>query len=201
MSLERQFPEWNKLYEEAAGESLPWYYAELDPDLERALQALGLHGGRALDLGTGPGSQAIALAARGFEATGTDISPVAVERARERAVAKGQKVRFLQDDVLDSRLEGPFDLVLDRGCFHVMLPEQRPTYVEAVRRLVAPGGFFFLKCFSVKQPGDVGPFRFTPAEVERTFGGTFAVRSIEDTVYQGQLDPLPQALFCVLQSA
>jgi cyclopropane fatty-acyl-phospholipid synthase-like methyltransferase len=201
MSLERQFPVWDKLYEESSGESLPWYYAELDPDLERALQALGLQSGRALDLGTGPGSQAIAFAARGFDATGTDISPVAIARARERAADKGQKVRFLQDDVLDSRLEGPFELVLDRGCFHVMLPEQRPTYVEAVRRLVAPGGFLFLKCFSVKQPGDSGPFRFTPAEVEQIFAGAFAVRSIEETVYQGQLESLPLALFCVLQRA
>jgi cyclopropane fatty-acyl-phospholipid synthase-like methyltransferase len=160
-----------------------------------------VRGGSALDLGTGPGTQAIALAERGFEVTGTDLAAAAVERASERAAARGLAVRFRQDDVLDSRLEGAFGLVFDRGCFHVIAPESRAAYVEAVQKLVAPGGFLFLKCFSIKQPGDVGPFRFTPADIERIFGQAFAVRSIEETVYQGTLDPLPHALFCALQKA
>jgi 2-polyprenyl-3-methyl-5-hydroxy-6-metoxy-1,4-benzoquinol methylase len=199
MSDERVFPAWAELYRERAVETMPWYYPGLDPDLERALGAFDLRGGRALDVGTGPGTQAIALAERGFETTGTDLAEAAVERARALAGSKGVAVRFVRDDVLDSRLEGPFDVAFDRGCFHVLPPDRRPTYVETVRRLVAPGGFLFLKCFSAKQPGDVGPYRFTPADVERTFGGAFVVRSIEETVYQGTLDPLPRALFCALQ--
>ncbi len=201
MSETRQFPAWERLYEGQPGETMPWYYAGLDPDLERALAAFGLRGGRALDLGTGPGTQAIALAERGFEAAGTDLSAAAVERARERARAGGQTVDFRQDDVLASRLDRDFGFVFDRGCFHVIAPDDRPTYVEAVRRLVAPGGFLFLKCFSAQQPGEVGPYRFGPADIERIFGAAFAVRSIEETVYQGTLDPLPRALFCALQKA
>ncbi len=31
------------------------------------------------------------------------------------------------------------------------------------------------------------------------FNSQLAVRSITETVYQGTLDPLPRALFCVMQ--
>ena len=51
---------------------------ELDDELENALDELGLRGGNALDLSTGPGAQAIQLARRGFTVTATDISQAAI---------------------------------------------------------------------------------------------------------------------------
>ena len=33
------------------------------------------------------------------------------------------------------------------------------------------------------------------------FGNSFNVRSVEETVYQGTLDPLPKALFCVMEKS
>uniref|UniRef100_UPI001F15F7C3 class I SAM-dependent methyltransferase n=1 Tax=Streptomyces xylophagus TaxID=285514 RepID=UPI001F15F7C3 len=42
-------------------------------------------GGRALDLGCGPGRNALHLAARGFEVDGVYLSPTAVAWAEERA--------------------------------------------------------------------------------------------------------------------
>lgn len=56
---------------------MPWFNPELDEDLENALDELGLRSGSALDLGTGPGTQAIHLARRGFDVTATDISETA----------------------------------------------------------------------------------------------------------------------------
>ena len=43
---------------------------------------------RFLDVGSGPGTQAIALARRGFRVTATDLSVAAVEGARQRARAR-----------------------------------------------------------------------------------------------------------------
>ena len=122
-----RFPDWETLYRQRPGETLPWYYADLDPDLEAALRDHGLARGRLLDLGTGPGTQAIALAARGFEATGSDLSATAVAKATELARARGVPVTFVQDDVLASRLTGSFDVVFDRGCFHVIDPATAST--------------------------------------------------------------------------
>src|SRR6266508_2149245 len=65
-----------ELYQQQEVESMPWFNPELDYDLEKALDELGLRSGSALDLGTGPGTQAIHLARRGFTVTATDISEV-----------------------------------------------------------------------------------------------------------------------------
>ncbi|KYF59342.1 methyltransferase type 11 [Sorangium cellulosum] len=199
MSDERNFPDWQELYRSTPAESMPWYHEALDPDLERALERLEVARGRALDLGTGPGTQAFALAERGFDVTGSDLSHAAVEQAAAKAAQRGLAARFLQDDILDSKLDGPFDVVFDRGCFHCLPPARRADYVRTLKRLVAPGGHVFLKCFSVLEPFDQGPYRFTPAELREIFGADFDVLSAEETVYHGPREPPPRALFAVLK--
>ena len=195
----RPFPDWHKIYKDQAAERLPWYYPDLDPDLARALEARGIKAGRVLDLGTGPATQAYALAALGFEVTASDISEHAVEQGRAGAAERGLKIDFVRDDVLHSQLRAGFDLIFDRGCYHVFAPELRGHYAQTVARLLAPTGTFFLKCFSEEQPGDVGPYQTSPEEARRVFGEHFEVLAIERTVYQGTLPVLPRALFCTLR--
>lgn len=190
--------DWEPSYADGDVEQMPWFYESLDHDVERAIDRLGIRAGRFLDLGTGPGTQAIAIATRGFEVTGSDLAPSAIAKAQARAVKNGAIVRFVTDDILDSKLAGPFDLALDRGCFHVLPPERRADYVATLARLVAPGGYLFLKTFSVNEPGEQGPHRFSPEQIRALFEGPFVVRSIDETVYHGTRDPLPIALFSVL---
>jgi len=197
MTGPRGFPSWEELYRKDVIEHLPWYWPVIDPDLEAALARHHVASGRVLDQGTGPGTQAIALAKRGFTVTASDLSDAALAYAAKQAKAAGVQVTFAQDDVLASRLTGPFDAVFDRGCFHVLPPDARPAYAATMHRLIAPGGWLFLKTFSHLQPGDQGPYRFEPDDLRRTFevAGRFEAVEILDTVYHGQLDPYPRALF------
>jgi 2-polyprenyl-3-methyl-5-hydroxy-6-metoxy-1,4-benzoquinol methylase len=194
-----EFPQWEELYQEREVESLPWFNPELDEDLENALGEFALRGGSALDLGTGPGTQAIHLASRGFNVTATDISAAAIRLAREKAQKQGFEIIWEQDDILDTRLDRQFDLIFDRGCFHVLEPERRLDYVRVVSGLLKTSGYLFLKCFSRLQPGEQGPYRFTPEQIREIFGSQLSVLSIKKTVYQGTLDPLPRALFCTMR--
>ncbi len=194
----RQFPDWDVLYRQTPGESMPWYYAELDPDVARALDVHRIAPGRALDIGSGPGTQAIALAARGFDVTGSDISPAAVESAAARAAKSGVQARFVTDDILATTLEGRYQLILDRGCFHVIAPERRADYVRNIADRLAPGGTLLLKCFSDEEAQRGGPHRFSPEDIRAVFGDRFTVAEITRTIYQGTLDPPPRALFSVL---
>jgi len=189
---------WQELYEQQPVETMPWYLDGLDPDLAQALTARGFTSGRALDLGTGPGTQAMSLAARGFDVTGADIAASAVKVAAATAKKRGLSVRFVADDVCRSKLTGPFDFAFDRGCFHVLEPADRPRYVEGVQRLLKPRAVLFLKCFSDEQPGTTGPHRLSPGEVRSVFAGSFDVVSVERTEFQGTLPVQPKALFCVL---
>jgi 2-polyprenyl-3-methyl-5-hydroxy-6-metoxy-1,4-benzoquinol methylase len=197
--MPRPFPNWNEIYGQQQAEKMPWYYEPLDPDLERALAAHGVSTGTALDLGTGPATQAYALAKLGFRVTASDLSTQAVDQARGGAAERGLTLEAVQDDILATRLHGPFDLVLDRGCFHVLEPSDRAAYARTLSGFVPPGGWFFLKCFSDEQPGEIGPYQSSPADIAALFGAPFEVVAIERTIYQGTLAQPPKALFCSLR--
>ena len=63
--------------------------------------------GRALDIATGKGSNAIFLAERGFQVVGIDISPVALEMARRTAQEKSLAIDWQEADL--ERIELPKD--------------------------------------------------------------------------------------------
>ncbi len=191
---------WERLYRSSDVSQLPWYSAELDRDIDGALVAHAPREAKILDLGTGPATQAVQLAKRGYNVVATDISETAVKKGRSRAKEAGVNIDFRVDNILDSKLEdGIADIIVDRGVFHVLPPEARSVYVRQVRRIVRPHGFFFLKTFSDKEPRDEGPYRLSPGELRAYFKEGFDVLSIEDTVFQGTLSHAPHALFAVFR--
>ncbi|MFM8322344.1 MAG: class I SAM-dependent methyltransferase [Chloroflexota bacterium] len=104
--------------------------------------------GRALDLGCGTGTNAVYLAQHGWQASGVDFASPAIRQARARARRAGAAVDFRQGDV--TRLEslaGPFDLVLDIGCYHALNPDGQAAYRRGLARLLAPGGAYLLYAF------------------------------------------------------
>ena len=200
MSDDDEATRWENVYGEGDVESLPWFYAGLDPDFGEALKRQGINGGEMLDLCTGPGTQAIAMAELGYMVTAVDISATAVRKASARAHAMGMDIDFRQANILTSDLGRRFDIVFDRGCYHVFPDEKRVEYVPAVGRLLRPGGWLFLKCFSYKEKRSEGPYRIAPDEIRVNFEELFKVVSIDETVFQGkQRRPLPRALFCVMR--
>src|SRR5437879_9622248 len=182
--------DWEKVYATSDVATLPWYSPALDTDIERALKAHRLRSVRILDLGTGPATQAMNLAKRGFDVVATDISASAIKKAKASAKEAGLSITFLVDNVLKSRLAPNLvDVIVDRGVFHVMPKDKRPVYVETVHRVLRPKGWLFLKCFSDKEPGRWGPFRIAEPELIGSFRGPFEIRSVVETVSRGTLSP------------
>jgi 2-polyprenyl-3-methyl-5-hydroxy-6-metoxy-1,4-benzoquinol methylase len=81
----KDFPDWETLYKSQRVETMPWYNENFDSDLEKELGERKITNNyyKFLDLGTGPATQAIWLAKRGFNVTGSDLSEAAVNRARK----------------------------------------------------------------------------------------------------------------------
>jgi methylase of polypeptide subunit release factors len=77
--LSKDFPDWETLYKTQKIEAMPWYNENLDSDLENELDQRKITSGKLLDLGTGPATQAIWLAKRGFNVIGSDLSEAAIK--------------------------------------------------------------------------------------------------------------------------
>ena len=116
-------------------------------------------GARVLDLGCGPGRNAVWLAQQGCRVDAVDLSPAALRWAGERAAAAGVRVDLLQASIFDEAVlaRPPYDLVYDSGCFHHLPPHRRLSYVALLDRLVAPGGHAGLCCFAVGGMGAEEP--------------------------------------------
>ena len=193
---------WEARYQETPTERLPWFHAELDADIGQALDTLALSGGAVLDLGCGPGTQALALAKRGFTVTASDVSHSAIDAAGKLTTSENVNIDFHADDVLNSRLKGPFDLVIDRGVFHCF-PEasDQQAYMNTIRRILKAGGFLLLKCFHKDETCEAGPAgRYDEVDISRFFVDGFELVEAHATrFYSAAQDNAPKALFCILK--
>jgi SAM-dependent methyltransferase len=105
----------------------------------RLADALLPRGARVLDLGSGMGRVAAALAARGHEVVATEPDPAL--RAQSSATYPGLAVLPHEALALDPDRVGRFDLVVAVGNVMVYLGEGTERAVLArVRSLLAPGG-------------------------------------------------------------
>jgi SAM-dependent methyltransferase len=129
--------------------------------------------GTALDLGCGSGIWGIELARRGWEVTGVDLVPRALERAHERVRKAGVELRLVEGDVTDLRgteIGSGFRLVLDTGTFHGLTPGQRLSMGREVDSLAAPDATVLLLVWKPRRRGPL-PGGATPRQIESAFPG------------------------------
>jgi SAM-dependent methyltransferase len=124
---------WDDRY---AGPELVWGSG---PNCFVAEELAALSPGRAIDLGTGEGRNAIWLAERGFTVTAVDWSRVGLARAAELAAGRGVSVDWVHADLLAYQpAPGTYDLVL---IAYIQLPADRLTDLARTAAVaLAPGG-------------------------------------------------------------
>jgi SAM-dependent methyltransferase len=171
-------------FENAYDGQPPWDIPGPQPAMV-ALADAGAIGPRVLDAGCGTGENALFLASRGHEVWGLDFVPVAIDRAREKARARGLTARFEVGDALElGRLPHTFDSVIDCGLFHTFGDEERPRYVAGLAGVVRPGGTVHVLCFSDREPPGQGPRRITRDEIHAAFARGWEVVAIEGARFQ-----------------
>jgi len=119
------------------------------PFLEESLATLTepLNALSALEIGCGSGPIACFLAARGLVVRGIDVSPTALEMARQNAAQRGLNVQFDSADIC-CLTEQPdrYDLIIDGHCVHcLVLDDDRRSALAAIYRLLKPGGLFLIE--------------------------------------------------------
>ncbi|GEK01151.1 class I SAM-dependent methyltransferase [Streptomyces sp. 1-11] len=146
---------WDTFYADRS-RPVPFFEAKPDENLVSYLDRRLVRPGRALDLGCGPGRNALYLDSLGFQVDAVDLSPAAVDWAEERAREAGAGVRFHRGDAFaltGTELSGRYDLIYDSGCFHHLPPHRRISYLALLDQLLAPGGHFALTCFTDAENG------------------------------------------------
>ena len=102
---------------------------------------------RVLVIGCGTGPLACALSRRGYQVSGFDISPTAIEMAKAQAQKRGLQIRYWVGDLCRDDLgDEHYDLIVDSHCLHCIVPEEdRSTALTSIRRALSPDGVFILE--------------------------------------------------------
>lgn len=143
-----------------AGEISYYTEAPLRP-AEVALLSKLPQGATILDLGCGSGRFSVGAALHGFNVTGMDITPKAIEAARKKALADGaQHVVFVEGDMTSIPFpEQTFDYVFcPRFVINaVATSTKREKAVREMLRVAKPTGVVFIESFNKLYLGR-GPF-------------------------------------------
>lgn len=132
--------------------------------------------GRAADIGSGEGADAIWLATQGWATTGVEVSTTAAQRARDAAEAAGvaQWTRFTDSGLLGFRDDevagavgsaGSIDSAGSTGSptgldlvtasyLHSPSQERRESLLHIAGELVAPGGYLFVLSHILPDPAE-----------------------------------------------
>jgi len=155
----------DSIYRNLPLEKIPWNVETPPVALVELVNSGTVKPCKTIDMGCGAGNYSIYLASMGFDVTGIDISPMAIEFAKENARRKGVRCNFLSGDVLGALNEvtETFDFAYDWELLHHIFPAQRKRYVENVHRILNPAGKYLSVCFNENdtQFGGSGKYRKT----------------------------------------
>ncbi len=130
-----------------------------------AQSALLSAGSNALSVADGEGRNAVWLAEQGLHVTATEISPVALEKARKLAAGRHVEVNFvLADAVSWDYPKAAFDFVV-AIFIQFADPVQRERIFAGMARALRPGGHLILQ-------------GYTPRQLEYRTGGPSAVDNL-----------------------
>lgn len=169
LGLDHPIGFWENRYAETG-----WAYGAEPNDFVREC-ADRLAMGRVLCLGEGQGRNAVFLAARGFEVTAMDQSPMGLARARELAAERGVQITTVAADLADFPIEPLAFTAIVSVFVHLPRALRREVHQRVMRGL-AVGGAYVLEAYS-------------PAQVHRQTGGP------SDPALLASLDDLREELF------
>lgn len=189
----------NHLYETG---TLPWELNRPDNDLIKWVRDYPIAPCKALDLGCGTGFNAIWLAGQGFEVTGGDFSPLAIEAAKENAREAGATVRFLELDFLTRSVgESDFMFLFDRGCFHSFDdPGQRVAFAKNAHGHMAENALWLSILGNADAPPrDEGPPMRSALDIATAVEPWFEILSLTSRIFDSRREKPARSWHCLMK--
>lgn len=138
--------QFDSIYREARGDAaqVPWADGRANPALVSWLNAEAAGrvrpGARAVVVGCGLGDDVVELIGRGYDATGFDISPSAIDWARRRFPDHADAFCVADLVGMPTRFRHRFDLVVEINTLQSVEPAMRDQLAGAIAQLVCPRG-------------------------------------------------------------
>lgn len=156
---------WNEFYINRE-KKIPFFVNKPDENLVAYFEKEFMSSGKVLELGCGPGRNAVYFAEKGCSVDAVDLSKESLQWAKERAKEKGVIINFIQKNIFDLLIEHEtYDIIYDSGCFHHIAPHRRMNYLDLISHSLKPGGYFAITCFV--KGGELGGSDLTDWEVYR----------------------------------
>ena len=182
--------------------STPWDIGRPDFNLTDMVTEKPIRDCNALEIGCGTGSNAVWLAQQNFSVTASDVSDIAIQKAKERASDAGVKCVFLVSDFLNDEISGaPFGLVFDRGCYHSFdSDEERKQLAENVAfHLEKEGLWLSLVGSTDGPPREVGPPQRSARDIVIAVEPYFEILSLSSSHFDSESLEPPRNWVCLMR--
>ena len=188
--------DWNAHY---ASGFTPWDSDEPDPALVAAVEAGTIPAGRALEVGCGTGTNALWLAARGFDVLGVDVSPLAIDRARAKLGDARARAASRCSTSSKTRRRASSTLCSTADAFMCLT---RPRYARALPRwspvCSAPGGLWLSLIGSTEgAPRDTGPPRRSARDIASAIEPALEIVQLRSIHFDLDVEMPPAAWLCL----
>ena len=180
----------------------PWDIGKPDFNLIETVTKTPIKNYKALDIGCGTGDNSIWLAQNHFQVTGTDISEIAIKKAREKASKSDVKCTFFVVDFLINQIEGaPFGFVFDRGCFHTFdSNKERKSFGKNVASNLEKDGLWLSLIGSADERRQgPGPPQRTANDIVAAVEPYFKILSLTSSHFDSNRQNPPRCWVCLMQ--
>jgi SAM-dependent methyltransferase len=188
---------WNDHYAQGF---MPWDTDGPDENLVEFMRSERLEPRRVLDIGCGTGTHSLWLAEQGFDVVGVDVSPLAIQRAQEKAAGRSGRCRF---EVLDILAQAPprssFEFVFDRGCFHVFDEhDERARFAARVAECLTAQGQWLSLIGSTEGPArEFGPPRRSVRDIASAIEPVLEIALLKTIAFDLDLPSQAAAWLCL----
>jgi SAM-dependent methyltransferase len=163
--LREPAPFWDGFYSDR-NKKVPIFVDLPDENLVQYFEKGLLKPGKVLELGCGPGRNALYFAKRGCEVDAVDLSQEGLQWGKERALENKLNVNFVHKNIFELEIEdNSYDIVYDCGCFHHIAPHRRMNYLDLLHKALKADGHFAITCFA--EGGSLGGSEISDWEIYR----------------------------------
>ena len=197
---------WERVHAHKAPTERSWFQRTPSASL-RLIEAANIAAGaRVIDVGGGTSRLVDVLIDRGFrDLTVLDISGAALAEIRERLGASARHVTFVESNVTEAHLEGPYGLWHDRAVFHFLTDAaDRRRYVELLHGNLAPGGHAIIATFAEDGPercSGLAVIRCSAEALAREVGGSLELVSTEREIHVTPAGAEQRFVYCLFRQA